>query len=152
MGRLLVAVASDDKKTVGWGHFAHNSYYIIAEVGDGSYSVREVRKNPFSMVPDVDDPGASEKAGETPLEYEELMHMHGIEKYSTLKKMVLDDVDVVVASGGCATSIAYFSSEGVKLVFAPAGEQADKVLEDLSKVDPQSLPPLSQYEKGKFEG
>ena len=151
MGKLLVAVASDDKKTVGWGHFAHNSYYLIAEVSGGSYKIVEVRKNPFSMVPDPDDPSSGAQA-EIPRELEELMHMHGIEKYSTLKNMVLNDVDIIVASGGCATSIAYFSSEGVKLVFAPAGAPAERVLQDLAKVDPESLPPLSQYDEGRFEG
>ncbi len=143
---VKVAVASDDGSTVGWGHFAHNRYFLVYEVGGGSFKLVEKRFNPFSAVPDVDDPGRdSDDSSDS-----QLARLHGIEKYSTLRKLALGDVSLIIASGGCPTSIVYFTGEGVRFVFTEPGIDAGAVLRELSNFSLDDLPAIATFENGRL--
>ncbi len=141
-----VGIATDDGETVSYGHFAHTYKFIIAKVGD-NVDILEERKNPFSMIPDPDDPrGIHIHDDGAP---EELARLHGVEKYSRLKEMVLNDIDVIVASGGCPTSLMYFTSEGVRILLAPPGTSIKEVLDVIKNVKIEELPPLAVIEDGR---
>ncbi|MCE4605008.1 MAG: NifB/NifX family molybdenum-iron cluster-binding protein [Desulfurococcales archaeon] len=144
---VKVAVASDDGETVGWGHFAHNRYFLIYEVNKGSFRLLEKRFNPFSSVPDIDDPGAIHTDDDPD---SGLARLHGIEKYSTLRKMALSDVELIIASGGCPTSIVYFTGEGVRFIFTEPSTDASKVLEELANKPVDELPAIMTFEDGKL--
>ncbi len=143
---VKVAVASDDGSTVGWGHFAHNRYFLVYEVGDGSFKLVEKRFNPFSAVPDVDDP---DQGGDDSSD-SQLARLHGIEKYSTLRKLALGDVSLIIASGGCPTSIVYFTGEGVRFIFTEPGVDASTILKELSNFSLDDFPAIATFEDGKL--
>ena len=136
-----IAVATGDGETVSPGHFAHAASFLVFEGG----RVVEVRSNPLHTVPDLDDPaGASGMGGE--------MHhgLHGIAKYRLLREHVLGDVDVVICSGGCPTSITYFVSEGVRMVFTDPGYSVEDAVRLVTSVDPEDLPAISVIEDGRL--
>lgn len=127
-----VAVASDDGSTVGSGHFAHNKLYLIFDVGGGEARLVESRVNPFAA-------GPSDKPTHSGSPVGELRGLHGVAKYSKLRELVLSDVDMVVASGGCPTSVAYFSSQGVVVAFTDPGIPVDDLVEALKHARPEDL-------------
>lgn len=133
-GRIRVAVASDDGSTVGLGHFAHNRLFLVYEVGGGEARLLEVRKNPFGEVPLHGHPTHAGAPSDP-----ELAGLHGVAKYSKLREMVLSDVNLLVASGGCPTSISYFMSEGVMVAFVEPGVPVEEVVEALKNVEPRDL-------------
>lgn len=62
------------------------------------------------------------------------MPMHGIEKYETLHEEMLNDVNVVIASGACPLSHSYFASMGVQLVFVEPNTNIESIIDYLSKL------------------
>ncbi len=139
---MRVAVAASDSRVAG-GHFAHAPKFLVFEVSGSTWRLVEERSNPLAAVPDID-------AGE--LAEEEIVHAHGMHgpmKYAFLRENVLPDADVVVAGGACATSVAYFLSEGAKIVFAEPGTPAGEVVEAIAKAK-GDLPELGYYEAGEI--
>ena len=147
-----IAVASDDGETISYGHFAHAGEFIIIDAEDGEYRVREVRKNPFSLIPDPDDPRHFDDQEEHVVGEEllELASLHGVEKYSRLRELALSDVNVIVSSGGCPTSIMYFTSQDVRMVFAEPGVRYREVIEAIKRHGLEKLPPISVFEDGSI--
>ena len=140
---MKVAVAASDSKIAG-GHFAHAPKFLIFEISESGWRLLEERSNPLAAVPDVD-------AGE--LAEEEIVHAHGMHgpmKYAYLRENVLPDADIVVAGGACATSVAYFLSEGAKIVFAEPGTSTREVVEAIAKLG-GNLPELGYYENGEIK-
>jgi len=135
-----IAVATDDGETISPGHFAHAASFILYK-DDG---VVEVRRNPLHAVPDLDDPRAGAGVGG---DYS-LHGLHGIAKYRMLRDRVLNDVDIIICSGGCPTSIMYFTSEGVRMVFTEPGYSVDEALKLVSSTSLEDLPAISIIEDG----
>lgn len=132
--RIRVAIASDDGSTVGYGHFAHNRLFLVYDVGGGEARLVEVRRNPFGEAPLHGHPTHSGAPVDP-----ELAGLHGIAKYSKLRELVLGDVNLLVASGGCPTSISYFMSEGVMVAFVEPGVPVEEVVEALKNAEPRDL-------------
>ncbi|MBP1448653.1 MAG: dinitrogenase iron-molybdenum cofactor biosynthesis protein [Thermoproteus sp.] len=103
---MRVAIASTKDGLVFPGHFAHAEAYAIYEL-EPERGLRRIeeRANPLGSAPDLDAGGQRD------------VPAHGLPKYQWLRRNVLHDVDVVIAAGACQTSYAYFTSEGVKLLF-----------------------------------
>ena len=110
--------------------------FAIYSLGEGR--VVELRLNPLGSVPDPDAGGAHGH---------HVGAMHGISKYEWLRNNVLRDVDAIVAGGACMTSIVYFTSEGVKLLFARPGTSIGEVVEAIAR-NRDSLPLIGLYEGG----
>lgn len=125
---MRIAIALDKEGYVFNGHFAHAQVFRIYEYKGGELREVENRENPLGSVPDLDqEPGCSCHGGspDAPL--------HGIEKYAFLREKVLGDVDVVIAGGACNTSYSYFTTQGVRILFAqivPAGDIERFIRED----------------------
>ena len=146
--RVRIAVATADGESVVDGHFAHAPKFAIYDIEPGKGVRRvELRENPLGRIPDPDDPGAHHHHHHVEVEG---VVLHGIEKYAYLRERVLSDADVVVAGGACMTSVQYFYSEGVKLVFTQPGTRADEVAKALESYE-GDLPGLALYEQGSLK-
>ncbi|MEB3780291.1 MAG: hypothetical protein GSR85_08700 [Desulfurococcales archaeon] len=147
-----IAVASDDGETISYGHFAHAGEFIIIDEDNGEYKVSETRKNPFSLIPDPDDPRHFDEPEEHIIggDLMELARLHGVEKYSKLRELALSDVDVIISSGGCPTSIMYFTSQDVRMVFTEPGVDYKEVLKAIKEYGVEKLPPISIFEDGRI--
>ena len=134
---VRVAIATEDGSTISGGHFAHSRRFAIYSLKEGR--LLELRDNPLASVPDLDVEGTSiHGAG----------GLHGRAKYEWLRREVLSDVDVVVAGGACMTSIVYFTSSGVRLVFTMPGTRGEEVLGALRSAG--EIPLLGIYEDGRI--
>ncbi len=131
-GLFRVAVASDDGLSVGSGHFAHNKMFLVFDVGGGEAKFIESRGNPFAA-------GPSDNPAHSGSPISELRSLHGVEKYSMLRELVLRDVNLIIASGGCPTSVAYFSSEGVVVAFTDPGTPVEVLIEVIKNAEPEDL-------------
>ncbi len=131
-GLFRVAVASDDGLSVGSGHFAHNRVFLVFDVGGGEARFVEARSNPFATGPSDSPAHSGSPIGE-------LRDLHGVEKYSKLRELILNDVNLIVASGGCPTSVFYFSSEGVVVAFTEPGTPVEAIIEALKNAEPEDL-------------
>jgi predicted Fe-Mo cluster-binding NifX family protein len=112
---MKIAISTTREGTVFEGHFAHAEQFHIFEYESGRLKPLEVRENPLGAVADIDDPKGHEGH---PAATPEGVPLHGIPKYAYLKEKVLYGVDAVIAGGACQTSYAYFTQEGVKVLFA----------------------------------
>lgn len=150
-GRVRVAVATLDGDTIAPGHFAHSTHFLVFEIEGGKISPVEVRENPLGHVPDHDAHGHEEAgsggAGHVVPYLHRYYHLHGVEKYRTLRSEVLHDVDIVVAGGACRTSVEYFASEGVKMLFADPGEPVAELVSFISTLDTSKIPKISRITK-----
>lgn len=152
--RVRVAVATLDGSTIAPGHFAHSTHFMILDIEGGKINTVEVRKNPFGHVPDTDmghhSSGSEEQHyGEHPHRHRFHRHYHlrGIEKYRTLRKEVLKDVELIIAGSACKTSIEYFTSEGVKMVFVDPGEPIRDVVDYISRLEFNQIPRIARLLK-----
>lgn len=156
-GRVRVAVATLDGDTIAPGHFAHSTHFLVFDIEGGRVSPVEVRENPLGYVPDSDAHGhlhghhgheGQEDLGGGVVPYlHRYYHMHGVEKYRTLRSEVLHDIDLVVAGGACRTSVEHFTSEGVKMVFADPGEPVAELVGFISTLDLDKIPKISRISK-----
>ncbi len=136
---MKIAISANKKGLVFEGHFAHAEIFKIYEYKDGKLKEIETRDNPLGLVPDVDYQaeneccmhGAHEDIG---------VQLHGVEKYAYLRNNVLNDVDVIIAGGACQTSYAYFTSQGVRILFAQIVPVRD--VERFIREDPKSFEEL----------
>lgn len=110
MVRVAVAMSNGE---VFRGHFAHAPKFVLFNISSEGIAREGERENPLGSMPDHDAHGSQP---------EMQPRLHGIPKYEFLRNSVLNDVDVVVVSSGCMTSIYYFLSQGVKLVFVDEDE------------------------------
>jgi len=153
-GRVRVAIATIDGGSIAPGHFAHSTHFMIVDLEGGVAKPVEVRENPLGYVPDEDighGGGYEEEQGhvEHPVfhRYHRYFHLHGVEKYRTLREEVLSDVDLVIAGGACRTSIEYFTSEGVKFIFADPGEPIKEIVEFISTLEYDKIPRIARLQK-----
>jgi|GEM_PF-312018 len=152
--RVRVAIATMDGDSIAPGHFAHSTHFMVIDIDGGKVNPVEVRENPLGHVPDSDI-GYLEEHGEGgdveahPLfhRYHRYFHLHGIEKYRTLREEVLSDVDLIIAGGACRTSIEYFTSEGVKFIFADPGEPIREIVEFVSSLEYDKIPKIARLQK-----
>jgi predicted Fe-Mo cluster-binding NifX family protein len=137
---LRVAISASRRGTVFEGHFAHAEVFKIYDYEEGKGLVEvETRENPFGSVPDIDYQEESSCCLHSQ-HGEQEAYPHGIDKYVYLREKVLSDVDVIIAGGACRTSYAYFTSQGVKLLFAQIVPLSD--IEKFIKEDPKSFKEL----------
>lgn len=128
---IRIALCTNDGKSISDGHFAHAKRYVIYDYDErtGNLNYVETRDNPLGNVTDIDDPEAMHNA------ISDLgIPMHGVEKYEWLHRNMLNDVNVVIASGACPLSHSYFTSMDVQLVFVEPGTQIDSILDYLRKM------------------
>ena len=128
---IRIALCTNDGKTISDGHFAHAKSYMIYDYNEETGELRyiELRSNPLSNVVDLDDPEAIHSAMS-----EIGVPMHGIEKYEWLHGKMLNDVNVIIASGACQLSHSYFTSMGVQLVFVEPNTSIESIIDYLSKL------------------
>ncbi|MEM1611296.1 MAG: NifB/NifX family molybdenum-iron cluster-binding protein [Sulfolobales archaeon] len=150
-GRIRVAIATMDGATIASGHFAHSTHFMIVDLEGGKVNPIEVRENPLGYVPDTDlehqEHGEGESIHPVFHRYHRYLHLHGVEKYRTLREEVLRDVDLIIAGGACRTSIEYFTSEGVKFIFADPGEPIKEIVEFISTVEYRNIPRIARLQK-----
>ena len=101
MAKIAIPIEGD---TIFKGHFAHAPEFLIYGSSSGEARLEERRSNPLSY--------SSAEEQDSPIH-----RYHGSSKYEFLRSKVLGDIDVLVVGGGCMTSIYYFMSQAVKLVF-----------------------------------
>ncbi|CCC81960.1 NifB/NifX family molybdenum-iron cluster-binding protein [Thermoproteus tenax] len=89
------------------GHFAHADKFYIYEYDGRGVRLVEVRENPLSRASDLDTEGHAHVGPRA----------HGVAKYSWLRENALPDVEVIIATAACQTSVDYFTSEGVRVLF-----------------------------------
>ncbi|MFZ8824115.1 MAG: NifB/NifX family molybdenum-iron cluster-binding protein [Desulfurococcales archaeon] len=150
--RVRVAIATMDGATIASGHFAHSTHFMIIDLEGGKANPVEIRENPLGYVPDTDLESQEEYGGGESIHpvfhrYHRYIHLHGVEKYRTLREEVLGDVDLIIAGGACRTSIEYFTSEGVKFVFADPGEPIKEIVEFISTVEYSNIPRIARLQK-----
>ena len=128
---IRIALCTNDGKTISDGHFAHAKNYIVYDYNEetGELKYVEARSNPLGNVADLDDPEAIHNAMS-----EIGVPMHGIEKYEWLYEKILNDVNVIIASGACQLSHSYFTSMGVQLVFVEPGTSIEFIIDYLHKL------------------
>ncbi|WP_292000540.1 NifB/NifX family molybdenum-iron cluster-binding protein [Caldivirga sp.] len=128
---IRIALCTNDGKTISDGHFAHAKRYVIYDYDEETGNLKhvETRDNPLGNVADLDDPEAIHSAMS-----EIGVPMHGVEKYEWLRNNVLNDVNIVIASGACPLSHSYFTSMGVQLVFVEPNTQIDLIIDYLKEI------------------
>jgi len=154
-GRVRVAIATIDGGTIAPGHFAHSTHFMIVDLESGKASPIEVRENPLGYVPDEDMghhggyEGHEHGSIDHPVfhRYHRYFHLHGVEKYRALREEVLSDVSLIIAGGACRTSIEYFTSEGVKFIFADPGEPIREIVEFVSTLEYDRIPRIARLQK-----
>lgn len=156
--KVRIAVATLDGNTIAPGHFAHSTHFMILDIESGKINPVEVRENPFGYVPDTDmghygSEGEEEHLSEYPYmhRFHRYHHLHGVEKYRTLREEVLRDVGLIIAGGACRTSVEYFTSEGVKMVFVDPGEPIRDVVDFISQVDLNQIPRIARLQRKEEE-
>ncbi len=155
--KIRVAIATNDGERIGEGHFAHNTHFIILDIDPNEVQPVELRENPLGFIPDLDhhmhhshDQDMPEAIHpELARRLHEFRGLHGVEKYRKLKETLLNDVDLIVAGGACMTSIKYFTSEGVKLIFADPGEPIRDIAGFLTTVNYKELPAVVRLKRTK---
>lgn len=147
--RLRVAIATLDGNTIAPGHFAHSTHFMVVDIAGDRINPVEYRENPFGYVPDTDVEASEEHGGEYPYLHRlhRYHHLHGIEKYRTLREEVLRDVGLIIAGGACRTSIDYFTSEGVKFIFVDPGEPIGDVMDFVSRLDVDKIPRVARLQR-----
>ncbi|HWQ16948.1 MAG TPA: NifB/NifX family molybdenum-iron cluster-binding protein [Sulfolobales archaeon] len=149
VNRVRVAIATLDGDTIAHGHFAHSTHFMIVDIVSGSVKPVEYRENPLGYVPDTDMETHEEHSGEYPYlhRFHRYHHLHGIEKYRTLREEVLRDVGLIIAGGACRTSIDYFTSEGVKFIFVDPGEPIGDVIDFVSRLEFDKIPKIARLQR-----
>ncbi len=138
---MRVAVASDDGVHVRKGHFICASHFLIYDVEEGEARFLGSRENLISMMfpeecANGDYPAIARLSEEA---FKESRH-RGAEAFSALRDKVLDDVDVLVTSYACFTSLAYLLSNEVKTLLAEPEARSEAVVGLISKIGYERLP------------